>query len=103
VVLIQSFDMRSLTGDRNTVGIFHNYISEHQLKDYSESTIGWIFGVYVFLSFFCGIQIGPIFDAHGPRLLIIAGSILISASMLLLGLCTRKFSLLTVLFNLAQD
>ncbi|KAF2471095.1 MFS monocarboxylate transporter-like protein [Lindgomyces ingoldianus] len=76
-------------GMMNTVGIFQAYVSEHQLKDYNESTIGWIFGLYVFLSFFCGIQIGPIFDAHGPRMLILAGSILMSASMLLLGLCTQ--------------
>ncbi|KAF2114715.1 MFS monocarboxylate transporter-like protein [Lophiotrema nucula] len=75
-------------GMMNTVGIFHQYIGEHQLKDYNESTIGWIFGVYVFLAFFCGIQIGPVFDSRGPRLLILAGSILSCTSMLLLGLCT---------------
>ncbi|KAF2128029.1 MFS general substrate transporter [Dothidotthia symphoricarpi CBS 119687] len=73
----------------NTVGIFHSYLAEHQLKDYSESTISWIFSMYIFLAFFCGLQIGPIFDAHGPRLLILAGSILLCASMLLLGLCTK--------------
>jgi len=44
----------------------------------------------VFLSFFCGVQIGPIFDAKGPKLLILVGSILLCASMLLLGFCTRK-------------
>lgn len=26
------------------------YVAEHQLKEYSESTIGWIFGMYVFLA-----------------------------------------------------
>jgi hypothetical protein len=40
-----------------TVGIFHQYLLEHQLSGYNESTVGWIFGVYVFLSFFCGIQV----------------------------------------------
>jgi MFS family permease len=62
------------------------------LKEYNESTIGWIFSVYVFLGFFCGIQIGPVFDAHGPRLLVLAGSILMTASMFLLGVCTRKLT-----------
>jgi MFS family permease len=75
-------------GMMNTVGVYHAYIAEHQLKDYSESSISWIFSMYVFLSFFCGLQIGPIFDAHGPKLLVIAGSILLCASNLLLGLCT---------------
>ncbi|KAF2638173.1 MFS general substrate transporter [Massarina eburnea CBS 473.64] len=89
VVLGSFFGTVVAFGMMNTVGIFHQYLSEHQLKDYNESTIGWIFSVYVFLSFFCGIQIGPIFDAHGPRLLILAGSVLMCASMLLLGLCTK--------------
>ncbi|KAF2731604.1 MFS monocarboxylate transporter-like protein [Polyplosphaeria fusca] len=83
-------------GMMNTIGIFQTYISEHQLKDYNESTIGWIFGVYVFLSFFCGIQIGPVFDARGPRLLIIAGSVLMCASMFLLGLCTQYWHFMLV-------
>jgi hypothetical protein len=27
-------------GMMNTIGIFHQYLSEHQLKGYSESTVG---------------------------------------------------------------
>ncbi|KAF2006774.1 MFS monocarboxylate transporter-like protein [Amniculicola lignicola CBS 123094] len=96
VVLGSFFGTIVAFGMMNTVGIFHQYISEHQLKDYNESTIGWIFSLYVFLAFFCGIQIGPIFDQKGPRLLLIAGSILISASMLLLGLCTAYWHFLLV-------
>ncbi|CAI6339722.1 unnamed protein product [Periconia digitata] len=90
LVVLGSFSgMVASFGMMNTVGVFQSYLSEHQLKDYDEFTIGWIFSVYVFLSFFCGIQIGPVFDAHGPRLLILAGSICVCASMLLLGLCTK--------------
>jgi len=76
--------------------IVQTYLAEHQLKDYSESTVGWIFGMYVFLSFFCGIQIGPIFDAHGPRLLILAGGILLCLSMFLFGLCTAYWHFMLV-------
>ncbi|KAH7138485.1 major facilitator superfamily domain-containing protein [Dendryphion nanum] len=83
-------------GMMNTVGIFHSYLSEHQLKGYSESTIGWIFSLYVFLSFFCGIQIGPFFDAHGPRLLILSGAVLMCLSMFLLGVCTQYWHFLIV-------
>jgi MFS family permease len=54
------------------------------------SQIGWIFGLALFLTFFCGAPVGPIFDAYGPRALMLAGSILLVASMFLLGLCTRK-------------
>jgi MFS family permease len=43
----------------------------------------------VFLTFFCGAPIGPIFDAYGPRVLMLCGSVLLVASMFLLGLCTQ--------------
>jgi MFS family permease len=76
-------------GMMNTVGVYHAYIAEHQLAGYSESSISWIFSMYVFLSFFCGLQIGPIFDAHGPKWLVLAGSILLCASNFLLGSCTK--------------
>jgi MFS family permease len=88
VVLGSFLGLIASLGMMNTVGIYHAYIAEHYLQDYSESTISWIFSVYVFLSFFCGLQIGPIFDAHGPRLLVLAGSILLCLSNFLLGLCT---------------
>lgn len=76
-------------GMMNTVGVYHSYIAANQLKGYSESSISWIFSMYVFLSFFCGLQIGPIFDAHGPKVLVIVGSVLLCASSFLLGLCTK--------------
>ncbi|OAL54012.1 MFS general substrate transporter [Pyrenochaeta sp. DS3sAY3a] len=89
VVLGSFMGLIASLGMMNSVGIYHSYIAEHQLKGYSESTISWIFSMYVFLSFFCGLQIGPIFDAHGPRLLVLAGSILLCASSFLLGVCEK--------------
>lgn len=41
-------------GIMNSLGIFQAYLATHQLAHYNESTIGWIFSVYSFLSFFCG-------------------------------------------------
>ncbi len=82
-------------GMMNTVGTFQAYLSTHQLSNYSEGNIGWIFSLYVFLSFFCGILIGPIFDAKGPRLLVFLGSISLLASLMLLGLCTSSSLLST--------
>lgn len=74
----------------NSTGVFQEYFSTHQLKDYSPSQIGWIFSLSLFLTFFCGLPIGPIFDARGPRLLIFCGSVLLVASVMLLGLCTSE-------------
>jgi hypothetical protein len=81
----------SIFGIINSTAVLLDYFGTHQLKDYNSSQIGWIFGLALFLTFFCGAPIGPIFDAYGPRALIFAGSILLIASMFLLGLCTRKY------------
>ena len=43
-----------------------------------------------------GVQIGPVFDAKGPRFLVLAGSILVLLSMLLLGLCTKYWQFMIV-------
>ncbi|KAJ9198925.1 hypothetical protein DTO164E3_5015 [Paecilomyces variotii] len=84
-------------GPMNTIGTFQAYVSTHQLKDESEGAVGWIFGVYAFLTFFCGIQIGPVFDAKGPRLLVLAGSICIVASFIIVGFCTQYWHFMLVL------
>lgn len=79
----------SVFGIINSTAVFQEYFSTHQLKDYSPGQIGWIFSLGLFLTFFGGLPIGPIFDARGPRLLIFCGSVLLIASVMLLGICTR--------------
>lgn len=76
-------------GILNTIGIFQAYISANQLKDYDESIVSWIFSIFAFLTFFCGLQIGPIFDARGPRIMIALGSAALVVSIMLLGECTK--------------
>lgn len=63
----------------NTVGTLQAYLSEHQLASYDPPSSGWIFSIFIFLAFFCGLQIGPVFDAKGPRWLIFAGSVCLLA------------------------
>ncbi|KAH0261437.1 putative MFS monocarboxylate transporter, partial [Aureobasidium melanogenum] len=68
LVVFGSFcGMLAALGLMNSIGIYQTYLATHQLSNYSESQISWIFSVYSFLSFFCGVQIGPYFDAKGPR------------------------------------
>ena len=77
----------------NTVGVLEAYVSTHQLAAYDTSTTSWIFSIYIFLAFFGGVQIGPIFDAKGPRLLVLAGSVLLVGSTMALASCTgERFS-----------
>nr|POE66219.1 riboflavin transporter mch5 [Quercus suber] len=62
----------------------------------TSSSTGWIFGVYIFLSFGCGLSWGPIFDAKGPRALVLAGSITLMLSIMLLGICTQYWHFMLV-------
>lgn len=97
VVLGSFCGMISTLGTMNSIGVFQAYISTHQLSQYQDSEIAWIFSVYSFLSFFGGVQVGPYFDAKGPRLLVFVGSIFMVASTLLLGVCTGKIGARLVL------
>jgi hypothetical protein len=92
LVVLGSFcGMLAAFGFMNTIGVFQAYLSNNQLKEFNESTIGWIFSVYVFLSFFGGLQIGPMFDAKGPFWLILSGAVLLPVSVLLMSFCTSTF------------
>jgi MFS family permease len=73
----------------NTIGSFHAYLENNQLKDYSSGSVSWIFGIYAFLTFFGGVQVGPIFDAKGPRLLVLIGSVLVMIMVVTMGFCTQ--------------
>ncbi|KAJ0130227.1 Uncharacterized protein HZ326_26666 [Fusarium oxysporum f. sp. albedinis] len=74
-------------GTTNTIAIFQSYISTHQLSQYSHATIGWVFSVYTFLAYFCGVYIGPLFDKFGPRWLIVAGTLAMTGGFMLLSIC----------------
>ncbi|RAH47447.1 MFS general substrate transporter [Aspergillus brunneoviolaceus CBS 621.78] len=69
----------------NSLGILHAWTSKHQLADYSESSIGWIYGAYGFFLYAAGAQAGPIFDAYGPNYVIIPGSIGIVVALVCLS------------------
>ncbi|EYE97441.1 putative monocarboxylate transporter [Aspergillus ruber CBS 135680] len=90
----------SITGGlglMNSIGIYQAYISTHQLSSLSHSEISWIFGVYNFLIFFGGLQIGPIFDAKGPRALLWIGSTLLVIMFIALGFCEKYWHFFVVL------
>lgn len=77
-------------GVYNSTGVIEAYLSRELLRDESPSTIGWIFGVYAFMTWFCGAQVGPTFDAKGPRGLLIAGSLCTLIGIFALSFSTGK-------------
>lgn len=83
-------------GLMNSLGIFQAYLEENELQHLSPGKVAWIFGVYSFLAFFCGIQVGPIFDAKGPRVLIICGGTGTVLYLILLGFCSLYWHFMVV-------
>lgn len=102
LVVLGSFSgMVAALGIMNTIGVYESYLARHQLASYSTSSIGWILSIYVFLAFGAGLVIGPVFDVHGPRWLLFAGSILIILATMLLGVCTQYWHFILVFGILA--
>ncbi|TLD11710.1 hypothetical protein PspLS_11796 [Pyricularia sp. CBS 133598] len=71
VVLGSWCAMTAGLGIVNSTGIFEAYVSNTVLSDTSTNAVGWLIGIYVFVSYFGSIQVGPLFDAVGPRGLMI--------------------------------
>lgn len=82
--------MISVFGLINSSAVFESYFSTHQLAEHTPSEIGWIFSLYLFIVFFVGIQVGPVFDHFGGRILVAVGSLLIAASLLILSWCESR-------------
>ena len=83
-------------GLTSSVGLFQTYWQAHQLSSYPSRTIGWIAAVNVFLNLFLGVQIGPLFDRYVPRWLLLSGSVVYVASLVLLAECKRYWQLMLV-------
>lgn len=90
VVLGAWLALFSSLGLMNTLATFQTYVTTHQLEGYDEGTVGWIFSIYTFVVFFGGLFIGPLFDKHGPRWLVLTGTVSIAASLMLFSISTGK-------------
>ncbi|TAQ91587.1 hypothetical protein B7494_g100 [Chlorociboria aeruginascens] len=93
--------MTAALGLVNSLGVFQAYVSTILLPSSSANAIGWIFGLYVFVSYFCGLLIGPIFDARGPRVLLVAGTICTLVGIFTLSVCTEYYQFILALSILA--
>lgn len=78
-------------GIYNTSGAFEAVVSKTVLPNDSKFAIGWIFSIYAFVTWLCGVQVGPVFDAMGPRPLIIVGSICTIIGIFTFSICTGKY------------
>ena len=96
VVLGACCGLTASLGIYNTAGVFEVVISQVILPEESPSALGWIFSIYAFVFWACGVQIGPTFDAMGPRALIIAGTICTLVGIFTLSVSTGKINFHTI-------
>ncbi|RAK98085.1 putative MFS monocarboxylate transporter [Aspergillus ibericus CBS 121593] len=76
-------------GFQAAVGTVQDYITTHQLAGYSVLDVGWITAILVFLTLFLGVQVGPLFDRYGPRILLVCGTTASFTSYMLLAECSK--------------
>ncbi|KAL4909569.1 hypothetical protein BDW74DRAFT_187630 [Aspergillus multicolor] len=88
VVLGSFFLLMASYGLMNSVGVLQSYLETHQLSSYSTRDVGWISGVFTFVSLILGVFVGPLFDAYGPKELVATGTAIYSLGVLLTAQCT---------------
>jgi hypothetical protein len=91
LLLFGSFaGMTASFGTMNTIGVFQAYISTHQLKAYTPGQVGWIFSMYIFLSFAGGIVVGGVFDRWGTKWAVLGGTVGVVGGVVGIGGCKGK-------------
>ncbi|KAF4556073.1 Riboflavin transporter MCH5-like protein 1 [Elsinoe fawcettii] len=79
------------SGLLNSIGAFQAHLIEHDLSNYTESEISWIFSVFAYLFFFGGLFVGPAFDRYGSGMLLAFGAFGLSVSLLMTSFCTEYY------------
>ncbi|KAF5543837.1 monocarboxylate transporter 2 [Fusarium mexicanum] len=77
----------SSSGFSGSLGTIQSYFRTCQLKNYTNSEIGWILGTYLFLACIPSFLYGTILDRYGPRLLSAVGGIFSTVTFLIMGQC----------------
>lgn len=71
----------------SSLGTIQSYLSTNQLNSFTTGEVGWISSVYLFLALLLNVFVGPVFDAHGPRLLAPLGAAGQVATFVLMAEC----------------
>ncbi|EJF55723.1 MFS general substrate transporter [Dichomitus squalens LYAD-421 SS1] len=90
-------------GQLNAFGTFQTWYAEHQLRDLPPSTIAWIGSLQLWVFFFSGGFVGRLFDAYGPRVIMVPGTVTLVLSIMMTSLSTRFYQYILaqgVLFGL---
>lgn len=86
-----------VSGLLNSSGVLQAYLYRHQLVNYSESQVSWIFSIFAFLFFFGGLPVGPLFDRYGLSMLLPTGAIGCVASLACTSFCRTYYQFILAL------
>ncbi|KJR84280.1 monocarboxylate transporter [Sporothrix schenckii 1099-18] len=75
----------------NSIGVFQDYYENGPLSNYSSSTISWIPSLQLFFIMALGPVIGRLFDAYGPRYLILGGTLLHVFGLMMASLSSQYY------------
>ncbi|RPD56735.1 MFS general substrate transporter [Lentinus tigrinus ALCF2SS1-7] len=78
-------------GQLNAFGTFQTWYAGHQLRELPPSTISWIGSLQLWIFFFSGGFIGRWFDAYGPRVIMIPGTLILVFSIMMTSLATQYY------------
>jgi len=78
-------------GLMNSLGVIESYVQSHQLETSSVSIVSWIFSIFMFMSLFLGLFIGPMYDVVGSRWLLLAGTLFIFVGLMTTASCTKVY------------
>ncbi|QPG73454.1 hypothetical protein FOA43_000765 [Brettanomyces nanus] len=91
VILGSFFCCFTLFGIMNSIGAVESYVQTNQLADTSVSTVSWIFSLYMFVSLFMGLFVGPLYDSFGSRWLLLGGTVFTFIGLFTCGACTQVY------------
>lgn len=78
-------------GMLNSLGAIESYISQHQLKDESSSTVSWIFSLYISISFLSCILSGGFFDRDGSTKPMMTGTVIYVGGFFAMANCEKVY------------
>ncbi|KAH7910119.1 MFS general substrate transporter [Hygrophoropsis aurantiaca] len=78
-------------GQVNAFGSYQAWYAEHQLSSYSSSEISWIGSVQLWALFFSSAFIGRLFDAYGPKALLLSGTVVYVFSIMITSIASRYY------------
>ncbi|VEU21507.1 DEKNAAC102314 [Brettanomyces naardenensis] len=81
----------TLFGLMNSIGAIESYVQENQLSHTPVATVSWIFSLFMFVSLFLGLFVGPLYDSFGSRSLLFAGSLFTFVGLFTCGACTEVY------------